>query len=113
MWVLPPDLWLSHMLMMKKFYDLKKRFSRPRNELPTTSFQYRRRKEGNRYAFLPRHVQAKLYIHVNTNPMKAIPSPPIHKVDLENLSVHITSPPTNIEIPVLIVYYLDKHSPYE
>ena len=100
------------MLMMKKFHDLKKRFSRPRNELPTTSFQYRHRREGDRYAFLPRHVQAKLYIHVNTNQMKAIPSPPIHNVDLENLSVHITPPPTNIEISYTHLLLFRKHSPY-
>ena len=86
------------MLLMNKFHDLKKRFSRPRNELPTTSFQYRHRREGDRYAFLPRYVQAKLYIHANTNQMKAIPSPPIHKVDLEIPSVHVRSLTTNFEI---------------
>ena len=99
--------------MMKKFHDLKRHFSRPRNELPTTSFQYRHRREGDRYAFLPRHVQAKLYIHVNTNQMKAILSPPIHKVDLEILSVHITSPPKILKLPVIIFYYLDRYKPHK
>ena len=101
------------MLTMKRFHDLKRRFSRRRNELTTTSFQYRHRREGDRYAFLPRHVQAKLYIHVNTNQMKAIPSPPIHKVDLENLSVHITSLLTNIESSYIHRYYLKDTDPYK
>ena len=99
------------MLMMKRFHDLKRRFLRRRNELTTTSFQYRHRREGDRYAFLPRHVQAKLYIHVNTNQMKAIPSPPIHKVDLENLSVHITSLLTNIQISCTHRLLFRKHRP--
>ena len=98
MWVLPLDLWLNRMLMMKKFHDLKKHFSHPRNELTTTSFQYRHRREGDRYASFPIYILAKLYIHANTNQIKAIPSPPIHKVDLEIPSVHVRSLTTNFEI---------------
>ena len=43
--------------------------------------------------------------------MKAIPSPPIHKVDLEILSVHITPPQQILKFPVLIVYYLGNTAP--
>ena len=79
------------MLMMRRSHDLKRYSLRPRIGLPTTSSQYRHRREDDHHAFSPIHVQGKLYIHVNTNQMKAIPSPSIHKVDLEPQSVHITS----------------------
>ena len=86
------------MLMMRRSHDLKRYSLRLHIWLPTTSSLYRHRREDDHHAFSPRLVQGKLYIHVNTNQMKAIPSPSIHKVDLEPQSVHIRSLTTNFEI---------------
>lgn len=77
--------------MMRMSHDQKKYLVRLRNGSPTTFVQYHQKRADNHLASFPKYVLEKFDIHANTNQMKAIPSPSIHKVDLEPQSVHITS----------------------
>ena len=93
------------MLTMRTSHDPKRYSSHLRNELPTTSSQYRHKTEDNRLAFSPIHVQGTLYIHANTNQMKAMPPPLMHKVDPEPYSVYITLLVTKILKGCLSIAY--------